>query len=93
MAKDLKDFLAKNEERRMADFKIVMNECKKAVEAIQKHTTNLLGDYAKERKEAHGYWEVLRKKERTIAEEKTEEAEKGREKKLKNTKKNKINLY
>ena len=80
MAKDLKDFLAKSEETRVADFKIVMNECKKAVEAIQKHTTNLLGDYAKERKEAHGYWEVLRKKERTIAEEKTEEAEKEEKK-------------
>ena len=64
----------------MADFKIVMNECKKAVEAIKKRTANLVGDYGKERTEGHGYWEVLRRKERATAEEKAEETEKEEKK-------------
>lgn len=79
-AKDLKDFLAKSEETRMADFKTTMDECKKAVKTIQKYTTDLLSDCAKERKEARGYWETLRKKERAIEEEKAEEAEKEEKK-------------
>ncbi len=75
-AQDLKDFLAKSEQTRMADFKVAMKDIQSRIEGIQKHVANLLGDYAEERKEAHGYWEGLKKKEGIIAEKKAEEAEK-----------------
>lgn len=74
--KDLKDLLAKSEQTRMADFKIMIKDIQSRIEGIQKHVTDLLGDYAEERKEAHANWGVLRKRERAIAEEKTEETEK-----------------
>ena len=74
MAKDLKDFLAKSEETRMAAFKTCMHDVKKVVQEVKNTTKALLSDCAKERKEAHGYWETLRKKERTLAKEKAEES-------------------
>ncbi|MFA5813205.1 MAG: hypothetical protein WC862_01695 [Patescibacteria group bacterium] len=76
MAADLKDFLAKSEQSRMADFKATMKDIQSRVEGIQKHVADLLGDYAEERKEAHANWGVLRKGERAIAEAKVEEPEK-----------------
>ena len=76
MAKDLKDFLAKSEQTRMADFKTTMKDIQSRIDSIQKHVAGLLGDYREERKEAHGHWGVLRKKEMAIAEEKAEEVEK-----------------
>ncbi|MDP2648063.1 MAG: hypothetical protein Q8P35_02380 [Candidatus Yanofskybacteria bacterium] len=76
MAKDLKDFLAKSEQSRMADFKVMMKDIQSRIEGIQKHVADLLGDYAGERKEARANWGVLRKRERAITEEKAEEAEK-----------------
>ena len=39
--KRFKDFLAKNEERRMADFKIVMNECKKQWKQFKTHNKSI----------------------------------------------------
>jgi len=80
MAKDLKDFLAKSEQTRMADFKITMKDIQSRINSIQKHVADLLGDYAGERKEAAANWGVLRKRERAIAGEKTEEAEKEEKK-------------
>lgn len=76
MAKDLKDFLAKSEQTRMADFKTTMKDVQSKIDSIQKHVANLLGDYAEERKEAHANWGMLRKREKAIAEEKAEEVEK-----------------
>ena len=76
MAKDLKDFLAKSEQTRMADFKVMMKDIQSRIEGIQKHVAGLLGDYAGERKEAHANWGALRKREKAIAEEKAEEAKK-----------------
>lgn len=76
MAKDLKDFLAKSEQTRMADFKTTMKDIQSRINSIQKHVADLLGDYREERKEAHASWGALRKQERAIAEEKAEEAEK-----------------
>ena len=76
MAKDLKDFLAKSEQTRMADFKTTMKDIQSRINDIQKHVSGLLGDYTEERKEAHGHWESLRRKERAMAEEKIEEEEK-----------------
>ena len=76
MAADLKDFLAKSEQNRMADFKTTMKDIRSRIENIQKHVAGLLGDYAEERKEAHVNWGMLRKRERAIAEEKAEEVEK-----------------
>jgi len=76
MAKDLKDFLAKSEDARMADFKVIMKEIQARINGIQKHVAGLLGDYAEERKEASGYWNALRRAEAKIAEKKEEEAEK-----------------
>lgn len=80
MAKDLKDFFAKSEQTRMADFKTMMKDIQSRIDSIQKHIVDLLGDYAEERKEAHGHWETLRKKERAIVEEKAEEEEKATKK-------------
>ena len=76
MAKDLKDFLAKSEQTRMADFKITMKDIQSRIDSIQKHVVNLLGDYAEERKEATANWGVLGRKEKAMAEEKVGETEK-----------------
>lgn len=75
-AKDIKDFLAKSEQTRMTDFKAMMKDVQSRVKDVKKHVADLLGEYAKERKEAHSHWEVLRRKERAVAEEKAEEAAK-----------------
>ena len=76
MAKDLKDFLAKSEQTRMADFKTTMKDIQSRIEGIQKHIADLLGDYAGERKEARASWGMLSKQKRAMAaEEKNEEAE------------------
>ncbi len=75
-AQDLKDFLAKSEQTRMADFKTTMKDIQSRINSIQKHVADLLGDYAGERKEAHAHWGMLIKRERAIAEEKVEEVEK-----------------
>ncbi len=83
MAKDLKDFLGKSEQTRMVDFKSMMKDIQSRITAIQKHVSDLLGDYSEERKEAHGHWGMLRKKERAIAEEKAEETEKEAKKEKK----------
>ena len=76
MAKDLKDFLAKSEQTRMADFKTTMKDIQSRIEGIQKHVVDLLGGYAEERKEAAANWGMLRKRESAIAEEKVEEVKK-----------------
>ena len=80
MAKDLKDFLAKSEQTRMADFKVMIKDIQSRINDIQKHVADLLGDYAGERKEAAANWGVLRRKEKAMAEEKAEEAEKEEKK-------------
>lgn len=80
MAKDLKDFLAKSEQTRMADFKVIMKGIQSRINDIQKQVADLLGDYAGERQEAHANWGVLRKQERAIA---AEEEVEGVEKKVK----------
>jgi len=77
MAKDLEDFLAKSEQTRMADFKVMMKDIQSRVDSIQKHVADLLGDYTEERKEAHANWGALRKREKAVAEEKAEEVEKA----------------
>ncbi|MBU4350806.1 hypothetical protein KKD19_06390 [Patescibacteria group bacterium] len=59
LAAELKDFLAKSEEKRMTDFRALMRDTKATVEAIEKATKALLGDYKAERKEAAGYWAGL----------------------------------
>jgi len=83
MAKDLKDLLAKSEQTRMADFKIAMKDIQSRIDSIQKHVSDLLGDYKEERKEAHASWGVLRKKEKAIAEEKVEKAKEAEKKEAK----------
>ena len=83
MARDLKDFLAKSEQTRMADFKITMKDIQSRIDSIQKHVADLLGDYAGERKEAAASWGALRKRGRAIAEEKGEEPEKEAKKQKK----------
>ncbi len=89
MVKDLEDFLAKSEQTRMADFKTTMKDVQSRINDIQKHVSDLLGGYTEERKEAHGHWEVLRKKERAIAEEKVEEKVEEEKKEVKKAKKHK----
>ena len=76
MAADLKDFLAKSEQNRMADFKTTMKDIRSRIENIQKHVAGLLGDYAGERKEARANWGTLRRKERASAGENAEEVKK-----------------
>jgi len=80
MAADLKDFLAKSEQTRMADFRATMKDIQSRVEGIQKHVADLLGDYAGERKEAHAHWGMLSKGKRAMA---AEEEVEGVEKKAK----------
>ena len=89
MAKDLKDFLAKSEQTRIADFKVTMKDIQSRIDSIQKHVADLLGDYAGERKEAAASWGMLRKREGAIAEEIAEEAEEEGGKKAKKAKKHK----
>lgn len=77
MANDLKDFLAKSEQNRMADFKVMMKDVQSRIEGIQKHVADLLGDYAGERKEAAANWGMLSKGKRGMAaEEEVAEPEK-----------------
>ena len=84
MAKDLKDFLAKSEQTRMADFKTTMKDIQSRIEGIQKHVVDLLGGYAEERQEAAANWGMLRKRESAIAEEKAEETKEEGKKAKKN---------
>jgi len=66
LASDLKDFLAKSESARKADFKTVMEEIaaridviKKEVAHVRRSARELLGDYKAERKEAAAHWASL----------------------------------
>jgi len=72
----VKDLLAKSEQTRIADFKVTMKDIQSRVDSIQKHVADLLGNYTKERKEAHASWGALGEREKAVAEEKAEEVEK-----------------
>ncbi len=56
LAADLKDFLAKSEATRIADFKGMMKDINADIDAIRKAIGTMLADYKAERKEAAGYW-------------------------------------
>lgn len=73
LAANLKSFLAKSEETRMADFKAMMKDVKATVESIEKNTKAMLGDYKAERKEAAGHWAALARKKGEAKEEEEEE--------------------
>ena len=74
MARELKDFLAESEEKRAADFQVMIKEVKGVVAQIKKTTKGLLADYKTERKEAAEYWVSLgAKKAAPTSEEKKEE--------------------
>lgn len=67
MAEEVKDFLAKSETRRRADFKAVMegvhsalNKIRANVKSIAKDTSNLLGAYKADRKEAASAWPPMK---------------------------------
>ena len=63
LATEMKDFLSKSELIRMGEFKKMMQFITSDVTKIKKATGALLGDYSKERKEAHHAWVTLAKKE------------------------------
>ncbi|MBU3942589.1 hypothetical protein KKA24_01245, partial [Patescibacteria group bacterium] len=63
LAADLKDFLAKSEANRIADFKGMMKDINADIDAIRKAVGTILADYKAERKEAAGYWGRLRGRE------------------------------
>jgi len=62
LAANLKDFLEKSEETRLADFKGMMKDIAADIESIKKSISDLLAAYKAERKEAAGYWARLQVK-------------------------------
>lgn len=68
LAHELKDFLAKSEEIRMAGFRAIMKDIIAGIEAIRRSVRHLLADYKAERKEAAGHWADLQKRGSTVAE-------------------------
>lgn len=60
--KKTRNFLAKSEENRIVDFKVMMENVTERVGKIRKRVKRVLGEYAVERKEAAGYWAGLSKK-------------------------------
>ncbi|MBU4370205.1 hypothetical protein KKG58_05685 [Patescibacteria group bacterium] len=59
MSKDLKAFLAKGENERMADFRVMAKDIQARITEIFRDTKGLLGEYKEERKRAAGYWASL----------------------------------
>ena len=73
LALELKDFLAKSEHTRLADFKKMMQFITSDVAKIKKAAGVLLGDYSEERGKAHHAWTALAKKAHPKKEEEEKE--------------------
>lgn len=72
MAEEVKDFLAKSETRRKADFKAVMEGVHSALNKIRANTNDLLDAYKADRKQAALAWPPMKGHEGAEKEKKEE---------------------